>query len=110
MGKFLFRFGYSTPEQLQANRDHGWDDEWSGAFFVFAADRAQALTWGQTVANSYVRNLFEAAGQSQAWSWADSEFAFWLDDNPEDEFTAEELSSLPEVKFGQLPDFSAWKC
>jgi len=95
---------------MQANTAHGWDDECSGAFFVIAADRARALAWGQTVVDGFVRNLFDAAGQVQVGSWTDLEFAFWVEDEPEDEFTAEELKRMPEVRDGHLPDFSRWTC
>lgn len=110
MRRFLFRFGYNTPAQMQANTTHGWDDEFSGAFFVVAADQNNALAWGQTVADGFVRNLFSAAGQVPVRSWTQYEFAFWIEDAPEAEFTAEELGNIPEVAFGQLPGFVGWTC
>lgn len=106
---YLFRFGYSTPEQWAANEKHGWDDESSAAFFVSADDEQTALEWGNTVADAFVRRLFARAGWSDPPSWKDAQFAAWIEDNPEAVFSSDSQHALPRIDAGQMPDFETWQ-
>ena len=108
MKRFLFRFGYSTPAQWEGNRTHGWDDECSSAFFVRANSAEDALFWGCEVAECFVRNLFDSAGYRDIPSWKAAKYAFWIDENPNTEFSPTELERLPEVVINQIPDFEGW--
>ena len=108
MQRFLFRFGYCTPVQWEANRIHGWDDECSSAFFVHAENAAEALSWGCEVAERYVHNQFETAGWAVIPSWKEANFAFWIDETPTVEFSPESLGKLPKVMVNQIPDFQDW--
>ena len=106
---FLFRFGYCTPVQWDSNRTHGWDDESSSAFFVYADNAEDALSWGCEVAERYVRHQFEKARWTEIPSWKEAQFAFWIDETPTVEFSPEGLGELPKVMFKQVPDFRDWE-
>lgn len=105
---YLFRFGYCTPEQWTANETHGWDDESSGAFFVRADSPDRALLWGRTVADAFVRRLFEAAGKEEISSWCDAQFASWIEPDPDSAFPREFLITLARVNVGEMPSFDGW--
>jgi hypothetical protein len=109
MEKFVYRFGYCTPMQWEANEAHGWDDESSGAFVVYADTRDAALRWGHEVAGAFVAWLFEVGGQLQPRSWAESHFAAWIEEIPTPAFSEEGIQALPVVLVGQMPDFGDWK-
>jgi hypothetical protein len=109
MQRFLFRFGYSTPAQWKSNQTHGWDDECSGAFFVYADRSEDALWWGCEVAERFVQYQFEQAGWNEIPGWKESQFAFWIDENPALTFPIESLTQAPEVAFNNVPDFRNWK-
>jgi hypothetical protein len=103
--KYLFRFGYCTPEQWDANEAHGWDDESSSAIYIVAASEDEALAWGREVANRFVGNLFSASGKALTTSWVEAGFAHWIDDAPMSSFREEQLRQLLVVRVGELPDF-----
>jgi len=102
MPEFLYRFGYETPEQAKANAAHGWDDECSEAVFIEADSPSQALEWGREISERFVRRLY---GDSSI-SWLRSDFAHWIEEHPEAEFTADNLATLPHVRYGQHPILS----
>lgn len=108
MQSFLFRFGYSTPDQWVSNQKHGWDDECSGAFFVYAETPLIALSWGREVAESYVRSQFEKAGWTKIPSWKEGQFANWIEENPAAKFSTTDLEKLPRVNEKEIPDFEGW--
>jgi hypothetical protein len=108
MHRFLFRFGFCTPAQWEANEAHRWDDESSSAFFVLAENAEAAISWGREVAERYGNYLFEQAGVTKITSWKDSQFAHWIEEKPAPEFTSEYLEKLPQVTMGQVPDFRLW--
>ena len=110
MTRFLFRFGYETPAQRRDNQAHGWDDECSGAFFVLANDSAQALAWGQEVAEAFVARQFKEQGCQEVPGWKEDAFAFWIEDNPSSDFSSAELEAMPQVSLRVLPDFTHWDC
>lgn len=107
MNEYVFRFGYCTPAQWEANRKHGWDDECSGAFVVDADNSDRAYEWGLDVAEAYVRWQFERAGWNEIPSWKEAAFASWIDEDFTSEFSSE-LSALPRVKVGEIPTFEDW--
>ncbi len=107
MPRFLFRFGYCTPDQWKANEAHGWDDESTYAFFIVAETSEAALSWGCEVAELFCQHEFEMAN----WlgvipSWKEANFAFWLESDPGILFTPDALEQVPVVAFGVVPDLS----
>lgn len=108
MKKFLFHFGYCTPAQRKANKEFGWDDESSGAFFVSAHSEFEALESGCLIADNYVRYLFEKENIHQSPKWSESEFAFWIETCPSAAFSDDVLRSFPEVFPGEEPIFERW--
>ncbi len=109
MGKYLFRFGYCTPAQWALNETQGWDDESSFAFYVVADTSECALSWGREISEAFLQYLFASANwQSEIPSWKSARFAHWIEEFPETVFSLEDLNNLPEVGYGQMPDFSEW--
>lgn len=107
MARFLFRFGFCTPQQWKGNEIQGWDDESSEAFFIEASSHDEALSWGCKVAESFTRSLFRAAGwDREIPSWEDSGFAYWIEKDPEAVFSSDALVAVPEVEHGVMPNFS----
>ncbi len=109
MEKFIYRFGYCTPMQLEANEVHGWDDESSGAFVVQAETSDAARRRGREVASAFVAWLFESGGCSQPRPWTDAQFADWIEENPTAVFSEDDIQALPIVVVGEMPDFGEWR-
>jgi len=107
MARFLFRFGYCTPAQMDANQGNGWDDEQAAACFIVATTRETALVFGCEVAEQMVNHLFAAAGHAPV-SWQDDGFAFWIEDDPAEILELELSEAVPVVMAGEIPDFSRW--
>ena len=106
MDKFLFRFGYCTPQQWQANEANDWDDESSAALFIVAPSADAALDWGTEVANAFVRKQFEIADwKGPIPTWTEGRFAHWIEELPAAHFSQEQLARLPVVRTGELPNF-----
>jgi len=104
MKKFLFRFGFCTPEQWICNDQNGWDDESSQAFYIEAINAEDANKRGQEIAEVYCHTLFEKFGwQGAIPSWKESNFSFWIDEN-----VKEIETSLPTILIGTNPDFAQW--
>ena len=107
--KYLYRFGYCTPSQWTLNESHGWDDEDSNAFFVIARSPEDALRWGREISEALCSHLFLSWGwEGPIPSWKDSSFAHWIEEDPEAEFSPQQLSNLAVVKDGEMPDVSDW--
>lgn len=101
MTQHLFRFGFESPEDRRANEAHNSDFESSSAIWINASNEADALSWGQQIAEAFVEHLFREA-QEPAYSWAAVGFANWIErDAPE------AWHSLPSVAFGEMPDLNA---
>lgn len=105
MGKYLYRFGYSTPDQWASNEAHGWDDEFSEALYIIANSPDAALDWGREISEEFVRQLFVAKGwRGEIPSWKKANFAHWIDQSPD----AAGLN-VPTIKAGEFPEFSRWR-
>jgi hypothetical protein len=77
----LFRFGYTWPEELLRIAAHPeWDlGESSEMVFVRAETPDEAERLGQKVAEAFVRASFG----EQSYSWRETGFASWIEDDPE---------------------------
>jgi len=107
MQPFLYRFGYSTPEQWRQNDKHGWDDESSAALWILADSSERALEWGDAVAEKFTEDLFAKDGGFQVVpSWKSAGFASWIEENPAGDFSDSDLAKIPTVKLGVHPRFS----
>ncbi len=107
MTRHLFRFGYRTPAQIAAKAEKGGDDEESGACFISAAGREEALVCGCAVAEAMVGRIFSSAGQPH-YSWQAAGFAFWIEDDPAAVLEMELLETVPRIAAGTMPDLSRW--
>ncbi|WP_416462320.1 hypothetical protein [Sphingomonas sp. VDB2] len=101
LDKFLYRFGYETPSEFDSNSTHGTDFESSAACWIMAPSPADALIWGESIAQTFVTQLFNQAGR-KAYSWREAQFASWVEDDPN---IAEMLAGAPVVNLGESPDF-----
>jgi ribosomal protein S18 acetylase RimI-like enzyme len=96
--KYLFRFGYETPELMQNNDKFGWDDEDSDSVFVIADSEEGALEWGREIAERFVHTLFN----DSTISWKERRYEHWIESDPE-EIKRVEQSGIPIVITGFHP-------
>lgn len=94
MERYLYVFGFESPEERECNRAEGTDYESSRAVFIVAQSRGAAFTWGQRFARAFAHGLFD--GESE--SWAPENFANWIEDSPDPTW---DLSEVPEITSGQ---------
>lgn len=66
MEKYLFVFGFETPEQKIANSTYGYDDEDSAAVFIRAKNEEEALNWGKQIIKEAMRFLYKE--NTSEWS------------------------------------------
>jgi hypothetical protein len=95
--RHLFRFGYSSPDELEWVETHPDHDlgEWSEAVFICAGSTESAAAIGEDVAEAFVRRLYGA----RSYSWREIGFASWIDDDTEIIEWAEQ-ARLPTLERG----------
>jgi hypothetical protein len=98
MREYLFIFGYESPDERRSNAEDGTDFESSGAVRIAAGDEAQALAWGNEIAERFVATLY---GDSNV-SWKKDGFAAWIEDEP-DQHLRERWAEIPVVQVGEHP-------
>src|SRR5262245_53681368 len=99
MRKYLYIFGYETPEQHLANAENGWEDEDTQAVFIISESESEALEWGREIAERFVSWLY----QDETVSWKAMNFAHWIEQEPEVRIPLEQLNRIPSVPVGQWP-------
>jgi len=99
MPRYLYIFGYNTPEQIEAFDKHGWDDEDSEAVFIEAESEQAALAWGQQISLQFVRSLYSDRGMT----WKPDNYAHWIESEPSSRFTPDALRRLPVSRVGEHP-------
>lgn len=104
--RYLFRFGFESPDEFAANRDGGWDDESSEAVWIDAPSAEEALSWGRSVAERFVQKLFEIAN-AQGYSWKTRGFANWIEDDASVLAWARTSPEVLATDYGQMPDLAA---
>lgn len=97
--RYLYCFGYCTPEVEESNKRHGWDTEFSEAVFIDAASEQEALPWGEEISREFIRRLYG----NQGMSWNAGEYAHWIESAPETRWNPKDLERLPIVKQGEHP-------
>jgi hypothetical protein len=107
MKTYLFRFGYMTPAQLKSNEENGWDDEWSYAFFVSADSVVGAEESGVKIADELFEYNFSSMKSPLCSKWSSDGFSYWIDENPENSFSAQQIEKLP-IADSDHPDFATW--
>ena len=100
--RYLYIFGYRTPEQMASASTNENADESSQAVFIEADSGDQALEWGREISDKYVRQLFGA----QPMDWKAMNFVHWVESEPQLEYPAVILEKLPVVSYGNFPDFT----
>jgi len=103
LNKYLYFFGYETPQQFAANRENGWDYEDSHAVFVVAGSESEALRWGREISETFVAGLF----RDGAVSWKQMNYTHGIETNPEERYSVAEIQDIPVVRVGELPTFLA---
>ena len=104
----LFRFQYRSPSDSLSNDRHLADRECAWAFVVLADKVAEALAWGEMVANQFVKHLYAKAGVAKRTAWRQDGFAFGIADSHLPGISREWYAKLERVKHGELPDFTKW--
>ena len=92
--KYLYCFGYETPEQYANNRQYGWDDEDSHAVWIDAASKEEAMATGQRYSRSFIERLYAERGQPLPFILTEDTYACWIEENPTDRWPPETLSAL----------------
>jgi hypothetical protein len=104
--RYLFRFGFESPDEFTANRAGGWDDESSEALWIDAPSAEEALSWGRSVAERFVQKLFEIAN-AEGYSWQARGFANWIEDEASVLEWARTSPDVIATDYGQMPDLTA---
>jgi hypothetical protein len=102
--EFLYLFGFESPDERRANESVGTDFESCGVLRIRADGELAAKTWGAAVAAWYVATLFEAAEPPGQVGWTDSNFATWIETDPNDVLRSV-VARLPVIAVGERPDF-----
>lgn len=98
MREYLYVFGYETPNQRRNNADCGWDDEDCGVVSISADSEREALEWGDRIAESFVRVLYDDSNES----WSREQYAAGIECTSS--FTKEQLQDIPHVNYGEFPN------
>ena len=106
MNRYLFIFGYETPEQFKYNSECGTDDEDSIAFFLDAPDEGAAINRGREIAAEFAQRLFAVAGMESPWS--PDNYANWIEHRPLDRFSGLALETLDVVEPNETPNYDDW--
>ncbi|HNI67631.1 MAG TPA: hypothetical protein PKV55_06325 [Nitrospira sp.] len=101
MQRFLFRFGYETPQQRRDNDAQGWDDEDCGDLFIRADSESETLAWGAEVAERFVHELYQCSNCAEHFSWREAGYACWI---AVDDKIVAKASGIPEVGLGEYPE------
>lgn len=101
--RHLYIFGFETPGQTRLNSAKGWDDEDSLAVFIEAASPDEALSWGRTISEEFLKVLHD----DTSVSWAQHNHAHWIEVDPAARFGPAVLAGIPTVMVGQYPDWSS---
>jgi hypothetical protein len=94
MPVFVFRFGYWSPDDREAN-EAGIDFESNEWVVIDAPDEAAALAWGCVVAERFV-------WQTYGMSWQAKNFAHWV----EPLACCPWAAARPAVAVGEFPDLT----
>ena len=97
MKRFLFAFGYESPEDARTNVVGG-DAESSNAVWVSAASEKVAIEEGCRFAEEFVAAQFKKAGISPAPSWRAGNFAHWISEDPMHEYSGLALESFEHLQ------------
>ena len=106
MNRYLFIFGFETPEQFQYNSEAGTDDEDSIAFFLDAPDESAAADRGRLIAHEFVRRMFTAVGMDSPWS--PKTYSNWIEHRPLDRFSGMALETLDVLGPNDTPNYDSW--
>jgi hypothetical protein len=96
--KYLFCFGYETPEQYEYNRLHGWDDEDSHAVWIEAGSEDAAMSIGYRYAFAFIEKLYTSRGSNLPFKWKTDTYACWIEDEPEKHWTPRSLEHLDTIQ------------
>ena len=97
MTRFLFVFGYESPENSRANIV-GDDAESSNAVWVSAASEEEAIEKGRRFAEEFVAVQFKRAHVASIPSWRAGNFAHWISKDPLSEYSGLALESFEHIK------------
>jgi hypothetical protein len=101
--KYLYIFGYQTPQQVALAATDQHSEESSEALFIEAESPEQALAWGREISDNFVRRLFH----DQPIDWKSMNYVHWVECE-QMEFPATILDQLQVVAFGHFPNFQCW--
>ncbi len=97
MKRFLFIFGYETPDEHRSNHERGTDFESSYAVWIQATSEDEALSKGRSYAKDYVVKEYQGIASSLTPMWEPQNFAHWISANPAEEYSEQTLEALHEI-------------
>lgn len=96
--KYLYSFGYQTPNQHRLSRSLWFEDEDSAGIFIEADDPESALAWGEEVSERFIKILF---GDDRI-SWRGMDFYRGITEG------AEWAREAVFVRVGEYPQYGPW--
>lgn len=103
MKKFLFSFGFETPDEERVNNETGSDYESSCSLYIVAENEKQAISWGKEVSENLLHFLY--AKKNREYSWEKHNFSFGIEKEPEKNHPPLYLKALKVIHFGKYEDF-----
>jgi len=115
MNKYLYIFGYKTPEETDQSSNAsspGLDaspqktaasQTHSLAIFIEAPSEQAALVWGREISEEFTRRLFH----NKKISWKEMKLPHCIADESFLECPSKEVRQIPVVPCGQYPNFAA---
>ena len=97
MARFLFVFGFESPQEWETNAKQGTDFESSKAIWVVASSKGKALDAGRPFAEGWVERLYQSAGVFTYKGWSASDFAYWIEEKPLEKYSELALETFDEI-------------
>lgn len=94
--RYLFCFGYATPEQVRPNRRFDDDAESTAQIFIEASSKREAAALGRAYADLFVIKLFDvrlSRAKTEAYIWSEAGYAEWLEEDFQDIRRATQLET-----------------
>ena len=93
MPKYLFAFGFESPETISYNNASGDDWQSSEAVFITAESKKLAHEWGRRLVDAFLARMFSESGLERS----SDDYANWMVDDPSSEYEPSVLGELPCV-------------
>lgn len=97
MTKFLFIFGYESPNEWSSNAGSEADSELSHAVWVEAPNEQVALTAGRKFAENFVNSMFSTTPELDFPGWLSADYSHWIEHQPLELFSGLALETFQNI-------------